>query len=161
MDQPKSDKPQLVRVAERPADESYSHPLNPKSEVRGISLSRLAGLERVGLNLIRVPPGKEANIYHAHGVEEEFFYILSGRGVATIDGKEHEIGPGDFMGFPAPSVGHGLANPSDEDLVYLVGGECSKVEFARYPTLHKSVIRYGGEAHIVDDDALSIMWKAD
>jgi hypothetical protein len=45
MDQPKSDKPQLVRIADRPADESYSHPLNPKSEMRGISLSRLAGLE--------------------------------------------------------------------------------------------------------------------
>ena len=162
MDEPRRNDARLVRVAERPADESYSHPLNPKSEMRGISLSSLTGLERVGLNLIRIPPGKEANIYHTHGVEEEFFYILSGRGVAEIDDKQHEVGPGDFMGFPAPSVGHALKNPSsNEDLVYLVGGERGKLEFATFPRLGKSLIRQGGQAHIVDDDALTLMWKAD
>ena len=43
--------------------------------------------------------------------------------VAEIDGGEHEVGPGDFMGFPTPSLGHHLRNPFDEDLVYLMGGE--------------------------------------
>jgi uncharacterized cupin superfamily protein len=152
---------QLIRVSERPADASYSHPLNPDSEMRGVSLSRLAGLQKVGLNLVRVPPGKEANIYHTHGVEEEFFYILSGKGIAEIDGKEHAVGPGDFMGFTAPSVGHGLKNPGAEDLVYLVGGECGPVEIATFPRLGKSLIRNHDEAHIVDDDALTLMWKAE
>jgi len=30
---------------------------------------------------------------------------------------------GDFMGFPAPSVGHHLRNPFDADLIYLMGGD--------------------------------------
>lgn len=161
MNAPERDNPCLIRVADRPADQRYAHPLNADAEIHGISLSRLAGLQRVGFNLIRIPPGKESNIYHSHGVEEEFFYILSGRGLAEIDGVEHEVGPGDFMGFPAPSLAHALKNPFDEDLVYLVGGECGPFELATFPRLGKKLIRHGGEAWIVDDDAMQSMWRAD
>ena len=72
---------------------------------------------------MRVAPGKESFIYHTHYYEEEWIYILSGRGVAEIDGAEHEVGPGDFMGFATPSVAHHLRNPFDVELVYLCGGE--------------------------------------
>jgi uncharacterized cupin superfamily protein len=48
-----------------------------------------------------MPPGKESFVYHSHHREEEWIYVLSGRGVAEIDGEEFEVGAGDFMGFPA------------------------------------------------------------
>ncbi len=70
-------------------------------------------------------------------------FMLSGRGVAEIDGGEHEVGPGDFMGFPTPSVAHHLRNDSDDDLVYLVGGERKEMEIAEFPRLGKVVIRVG------------------
>jgi uncharacterized cupin superfamily protein len=49
-------------------------------------------------------------------LEEEWLYILSGRGVAQIDGKEYEVWPGDFMGFATPSVAHLLKNPYRKSL---------------------------------------------
>jgi uncharacterized cupin superfamily protein len=119
-----------------------------------VSLGDDVGLERIGVHLIRVPPGKESCIYHAHAAEEEWIYILSGRGVAEIDDEEHEVGPGDFMGFPTPSVAHQLRNPFDEDLVYLVGGERRDMEVGEFPRLGKHAIRIGREAYLVDSAAL-------
>lgn len=130
------------------------HPLNPSSEAHYRPLSHLVGLERVGFHMVRLAPGKEANEYHTHNVEEEFFYILSGRGKALIDDEEYEIGPGDFMGFTTPSVAHHITNTSDEDLVYLVGGERRPFELALYPRLKKTLVRQGGRAWFVDSAAL-------
>lgn len=129
------------------------HPLNPKAEAHYRPLSHLVGLERVGFHMVRLAPGKDANEYHTHRVEEEFFYILSGRGVALIDGKEYEIGPGDFMGFTTPSVPHLITNNSEQDLVYLVGGERRPFEFAEYPRLQKFLVRHGGQAWFVESAA--------
>lgn len=153
----------LVRAAEVPreAEEHFAHPLNPASEIHGISLSERTGLERIGFHRVRVPPGKEAFIYHSHTVEEEFLYILSGRGVAEIDGEEFEVGPGDFMGFATPSRPHHLRNPFDEELVYLMGGERRQVEIARFPRLGKHLVRTGREAYLVDSRHLQLFWSAD
>jgi len=140
----------LMRAADRASlpEESFSHPLNPRSEVHGFSLSDAAGLSRVGVHLVRIPPGKESFVFHAHYGEEEFVYILSGRGIAEIGDEEHEVGPGDFMGFPTPSVGHHLRNPFAEDLVYLSGGERRAMEVADYPRLGKRIVRVGGAASL-------------
>jgi uncharacterized cupin superfamily protein len=102
------------------------------------------------VNRVRVPAGKESFIYHSHYREEEWIYIISGRGVAEIDGEEFEVAAGDFMGFPTPGVAHHLRNPYDEDLVYLVGGENHEVEIADFPRLGKRMIRRGQDAEIYD-----------
>ena len=80
--------------------------LNPNSHLLRTGLSRLAGLQRAHVSLGRVPPGKDSFAYHSHMVEEEWVYILSGRGLADIDGQQYEVGPGDFMGFPSPGIAH-------------------------------------------------------
>lgn len=103
--------PTLLRARDRPAEVSFQHPLNERSEIHGFQLSRLVGLGRTAVNLVRVPPGKESYVYHSHETEEEWIYLLSGRAIAEIDGGEYEVGPGDFMGFPTPSVAHHLCNP--------------------------------------------------
>jgi uncharacterized cupin superfamily protein len=126
------------------------HPLNPVSEVSLKLLGDAVGLQRMGVHLATVKKGREPNIYHAHHCEEEFFYILSGRGVATIDGKRYEVGPGDFMAFPTPSVPHILNNPHDEDLVYLVGGERKAFEIGEFPSIGKVLVRDGGKAYLVE-----------
>ena len=112
--------------------------------------SDLVGLERVILRLGRVPSGKESFIYHAHHYEEEFIYILSGRGIAEIDEGEFEVGAEDFLGFPTPSVAHHLRNPFEADLIYLMGGERKEVEIADFPRLNKQAIRDGNKAYIID-----------
>jgi mannose-6-phosphate isomerase-like protein (cupin superfamily) len=92
----------LVTAADRAKleEESARHPLNPRSEVHGHMLAARTGLRRTGVNWFRVPPGKESTIFHLHWNEEEWAYVLSGRGIAEIGDQELEIGPGDFLGFP-------------------------------------------------------------
>jgi uncharacterized cupin superfamily protein len=149
----------LVRAGADLPELVFHHPLNPRSEIHMRSLGDAAGLQRLGFHIARVPPGKESFIYHAQLGDEEFVYILSGRGIAEIDDREFEVGPGDFMGFPTPSVAHHLRNPFDADLVYLMGGERHPVEVADFPRLKKRLINAGGDFRIVSHDALEPFWK--
>ena len=98
-----SPKPLLTAAEIAAAPKGHiKHPWNPKSDIYVTRLGPAAGLTRTTISLARVPPGKESFIYHSHEHCEEWLYILSGKGRAEIDGALHEVGPGDFMGFPAP-----------------------------------------------------------
>ena len=142
----------FIVKADEVADKAsgFSHPWNPNSEIIGTRLSTLVGLSRSGVSLVRILAGKEAFVYHSHYREEEWIYIISGRGVAEIDGEEFEVAAGDFMGFPTPSVAHHLRNPYDEELVYLVGGENLDVEIADFPRLGKRMLRWGQDVEIYE-----------
>ena len=129
----------------------FSHPWNPDTEISGTRLSTLVGLSRTGVNGARLPAGKEYFIYHSHYREEEWIYIISGRGIAEIDGAEFEVTAGVFMGFPTLAVAHHLRNPYDEDLIYLVGGESHEVEVANFPRLGKRMLRLGQNVEIYDE----------
>lgn len=149
------DKPilHIVRAADAAAHaQEFSHPWNPGSLIRGAQLARSVGLKRTGVNLMTVPAGKESFVYHSHRYEEEWIYVLSGNGVALIDGTEYTVGPGDFMGFPTPSVAHHLRNPGPVDLVYLVGGENREFDVAEFPTLRRRLVRMGNDVAIYDED---------
>ena len=149
------DKPclNLVRAADISAHaQEFSHPWNPLSLVRSTQLARSVGLKRTGVNYMRVPPGKESYVYHSHRYEEEWMYVLAGAGIALIDGQEFAIGPGDFLGFPTPSVAHLLRNTGTEDLVYLAGGENREFEIAEFPLLGKRVVRMGQQVDVYDAD---------
>ena len=130
------------------------HPLNPDSELFIRPLADAIGLTKLGVHLVRLKPGKEPNIYHSHHYEEEFYYILQGHGTARIDDKEFSLSPGDFMAFPAPSVPHVIRNTSNEDLLYLVGGERKPFEIGEFPDHDQLLIREGRKAYLVDRSAL-------
>lgn len=141
----------IIRAREAEEQASFfSHPWNPNSEIQTTRLSSLVGLWRVGMSWVRVPPGKESFVYHSHYREEEWIYILSGHGVAEIDTEEYEVGPGDFMGFPAPQAAHHLRNPNEEDLVYLMGGEALDSDVADFPKLGKRMVRRGYDVEVYD-----------
>ena len=99
------------------------------------------------MSLVRIPPGKESFVYHAHHREEEWIYILTGNGSARIDDENFDIDQGDFMGFPT-GVAHHLVNTGDDDLVYLMGGEHADMEVADFPDLDRRMIRRGKEIEI-------------
>ncbi|MDH3441005.1 MAG: cupin domain-containing protein [Gammaproteobacteria bacterium] len=139
----------LVRASDIAANEStFCHPWNEKSEITGTRMSEHGGLSRTGVSRVRIQPGKESFAYHTHHFEEEWIYILSGRGMAKIDGKEYEMGSGDFVAFPTPSVAHLMSNPFDEELVYLMGGEALDHEVADFPELDKRMVRTGEQMDI-------------
>jgi uncharacterized cupin superfamily protein len=116
------------------------HPFNPASEMSMIRVGDMSGLTRLGANLIRIPPGKESFIPHAHSAEEELVYVVEGSGVAVLDGVSHPIGPGDFLGFPTDGTVHHIANTGEADLVYLTVGERAQVEVADMPTIGKTTV---------------------
>ena len=119
------------------------HPFNPRSQVHMTRLSDPAGMTRVGVSLARVPPGKESFLPHAHTLSEEWVYVLEGRGVVLLGDREHEIGPGDFLGFPTDGTIHHLKNTGDVDLVFLQGGERRDGDAGRFPTIGKLGIMLG------------------
>jgi mannose-6-phosphate isomerase-like protein (cupin superfamily) len=54
--------------------------------------------------------------------EDEIYYVLSGRGMMNVDGKEFEVGPGDAV-LTRPGSSHGLKQIGKEDLVILINYE--------------------------------------
>ncbi len=139
----------LVRAAAHATqEESFRHPLNPASELRGTTLSRLTGLEKCGVNILRVPPGKESFVHHVHLVDEEWLYVLSGEGELRIGDERFAVGPGDFAGFPPRTHAHHLRNTGAEDLVYLSGGEAVDFGIADFPELKLRMTVVGSEAKL-------------
>jgi uncharacterized cupin superfamily protein len=126
------------------------HPFNPDSDMRLVPLGRATGMTRVGVSLIRIPPGKESFIPHAHAIQEEFVFILEGAGEVVLDGVAHAVGPGDFVGFPTDGVVHSLKSLGPGDLVYLTGGESTAVEVADMPTIGKTQVLKGGKIAMLD-----------
>lgn len=133
---------------EKAHPEAFRHPWNPKSEIRGCLLARQVGLQRVGVSLIHVPPGKESFVFHKHNVEEEFAFVLSGKGVVDIGEETFDLGPGDFVGFPAGTHAHHIRNTGTEELVYLSAGENAPTEIADFPRDGKRMIRMGREVTV-------------
>lgn len=54
--------------------------------------------------------------------EDEIYYVLSGRGEMTMDGKTFEVGPGDAI-LTRPGASHGLKQIGSEDLVIMINYE--------------------------------------
>jgi uncharacterized cupin superfamily protein len=129
---------------------TISHPWNPDTIVPGTQLDRMVALERTRINVVRVPAGGEASVFHSHQIEEEWMYILQGQGVLDIDGQEHLLGPGDFAGFPARSAPNHLKNPFGKSLVCLMGGERREVDITDFPRVGKRLFRHGNVMEVYD-----------
>jgi len=142
----------LLRAADIDAIEPFEsrHQFNDNAVRSTRTLGTLVGLERIGVHLVRLAPGRESTQFHYHDADEEFLYVLAGRGVAEIGDRTYEVGPGDFMGFPAPSEGHSLKNPFDEDLVYLMVGERNANDVVHYPRIRRSMLKGPGGRRWVD-----------
>ncbi|WOD40716.1 cupin domain-containing protein [Nodosilinea sp. E11] len=119
------------------------HPLNPRAIRHSKALGDAVGFQHLGIHRVRIEPGHDSTQYHRHQAEEEFLYILSGRGVAEIGESTVEVGPGDFMGFAAGGLAHSLSNPFEEDLVYLVGGLRLDFDICDYPKVKTRLYRRG------------------
>jgi uncharacterized cupin superfamily protein len=91
-----------------------------------------AGTKTVGLNRVRVAPGKLPTPPHSHGASEELFYVLGGSGLAWQDDQVHEVRPGDCVIHRANEMEHTLiAGPDGLD--YLVFGTNFPTELGWLP----------------------------
>jgi uncharacterized cupin superfamily protein len=99
-----------------------------------------AGARTVGLNRVRVAPGKLPTPPHSHGASEEVYYVLAGSGLAWQDGEVHEVRPGDCVIHRADHHEHTfVAGPDGLD--YLVYGTRHPTEIGWLP--RSRAIRFG------------------
>lgn len=61
---------------------------------------------------VRIPPGQRTNVSY-HRIAEEFYLVIRGRGIAVLDGVEHELRAGDFLRLP-PGTTHAFVTGDDE-----------------------------------------------
>ena len=124
--------------------ERVQHPVNATAVRLTRSLSAAVGLQRLGLHLVTLEPGRDSTTHHYHDADEEFIYIVAGTGTARIGDQSFSVGAGDFMGFTAPSEPHSLHNSSAADLIYLMGGESAPVDVVHYPDIKRSMTKSHG-----------------
>lgn len=103
----------------------YPQSSEPMGPVR--RLGRQAGLQRVGINIQRLPPGTRSSWPHAEEHEEEFVYVIAGEVDAWVDGHLHRMQAGDLAAFPAGTgICHCFINNGDTEALLMVGGEATK-----------------------------------
>jgi quercetin dioxygenase-like cupin family protein len=66
----------------------------------------------VGYSVATFEPGQSMMPPHEHQNMHEFFYVISGSGVISIDEVEHEMKPGSFYHL-APHERHGIRVPGN------------------------------------------------
>ena len=95
-------------------------------------LGTAAGTVTVGLRRWQVDPGRRATPPHAHGGEEEIFYVLAGDGLLWQDGDVCEIAAGDCIVHRAGWEAHTL-RAGDDGLDVIVFGQRMPVENCYHP----------------------------
>jgi uncharacterized cupin superfamily protein len=83
-------------------------------------LGDAAGTVGVGVNRVRIDPGRLSTPPHSHGASEEIVYVLGGSGLSWQDEQVYELGPGDCVVHLADHEEHTLRAGPDglEVLVY-------------------------------------------
>ena len=103
-------------------------------------LGDAAGTKGVGLNRVRVAPGKLPTPPHSHGASEEVYYVLDGSGLAWQDEQVHEVRTGDCVIQRADELEHTfIAGPDGLD--YLVFGTRHPTELGWLP--RSGAVRFG------------------
>ena len=106
-------------------DEAESH-RRAKGEMDATwqSLGNAAGTRGVGVNRVRVEPGRLPTPPHSHGASEELYLVLSGSGLAWQDGDVHEVRPLDCV----------IHRPDETEHTFVAGPD--GLEFLVFGTRH-------------------------
>lgn len=141
-----SDDRYLVRadeIADMPGT-AKTHFLNDNARRTNRSLGNLCGLTGLGFHIIDVDPGFETTELHVHHHEDECVFVLSGTATATIGKTDHDIGPGDFIGYRAGGLAHTIRNTGSEVLRMIVVGQRLAHDVGDYPRLGQRIWRNAG-----------------
>jgi uncharacterized cupin superfamily protein len=91
-------------------------------------LGHAAGTRGVGVNRVRVAPGKLPTPPHSHGASEELYFVLGGSGLAWQDGDVHEVRPLDCI----------IHRPGEMEHTFVAGPD--GLEFLVFGTRHPTEI---------------------
>lgn len=109
-------------IIERDVEVARDEPGPHKGRGRTIAYSFFRNAP--GLKLVfrkrALKPGASIGYHEQH--EDEIYYVLSGRGVMKLDGKDVEVGPGTAV-LTRPGSSHSITQVGTEDLVILINYE--------------------------------------
>lgn len=112
----------------------YMYDPDFQTKLKTILVGDAIGCEKIYVNIDYVKPGAVSVKYHSHSRQEEFFLILSGKGILRIDGKEVSIKTGDVISKPAgKDIAHQFINNSEEILQILDVGTREEDDIITYP----------------------------
>ncbi len=147
-------KPQTVLAAQAPL---RAKPSNYPPQVLAMLQPVLAGREKrplgalfaltnFGVNLTTLAPGASSSLRHAHSLQDEFIYIVSGTPTLVTDEGRCVLSPGMCAGFKAGSGNaHQLLNESAEPVVLLEVGDRTDGDTATYPEADLMGRQQGGQ----------------
>ena len=103
-------------------------------------LGATLGLQKLGVSVIQVAPGRSAYPFHSHRANDELFFMLSGRGELRLGQARHAVQAGDLVGCPAggPDSAHQLVNSGTEPLRDLAVSTQIDPEICEYPDSGKA-----------------------
>jgi mannose-6-phosphate isomerase-like protein (cupin superfamily) len=109
-------------VLERDAEVAREEPGPHSGRGQTIGYSFFKDTPKLGMVFRKraLKPGSAIGYHEQH--EDEIYYVLSGRGMMTIDDKVFEVGPGSAI-LTRPGSSHGLKQIGTEDLVILINYE--------------------------------------
>ncbi len=130
-------RPPFVIASEDIPETLHSYPGSDERMSPSRAIGYAAGLQRIGVHLVRVTPGSRTSYPHAEEDEEEFVYVVEGELDAWIDGELHRVRTGDFIAFPAGTgICHTFLNNGEKDALLLSGGERRKSDNRIYYPLN-------------------------
>ncbi len=144
--------PFLVHWDEAPAKQHAAGDI----QGRWTLLGEACGSVNVGLRRIQLEPGFRSTPPHAHGAEEEIFYVLGGSGLLWQDGAVCEVGPGDCIVHGAEGAAHTLRG-GDGGLDVLAFGTRVMIELCYLP---RAGMAWGGPT-VVAAPGLKNLWEND
>lgn len=134
--------------------EKKTHFQNPNAIRVNKSIGDATGLTGIGVHIIEVEPGRDTTEYHRHFHEDECVYVLSGTATARIGDESFEIEQGDFIGYRAGGLAHGITVTGTETFRCLVMGQRLDHDAGEYPEKRKRIYRNAGLPWVVfDEDA--------
>ena len=109
-------------IIERDAEVAREEPGTHKGggQTIGYSFFRNAPGLKLVFRKRALKPGSAIGYHEQH--EDEIYYVLSGRGIMKLDGKDVEVGPGTAI-LTRPGSSHGIRQVGTEDLVILINYE--------------------------------------
>ena len=106
-------------VLERDAEVAREEPGTHKGGGQTIGYSFFKDTPNLGMVFRKRALKPGSGIGYHEQEEDEIYYVLSGRGLMTIDGKDMEVGPGTAV-LTRPGSSHGLKQVGTEDLVIMI-----------------------------------------
>lgn len=104
------------------------------------------------VEMTRIGPGQTPYPYHSHRAQWEFYYVISGSGLARHQEGTTSIATGDAFLF-GPDEPHQFTNNGTEDLLLFVVADNPIGESAYYPDSNKWLVR-SPERRLLRGDAL-------